>query len=91
MTRELFSYGEEPYIGCSNAEASEKVLSGYRLPKPDICPPQIFALICQCWSENPKERPPMKIVHERLTKEHKKSVKIVASQRKSEDEIIYHL
>jgi hypothetical protein len=75
-------------LGFSNAEASEKVLEGYRLPKPEICPPQIYDLIFQCWNENPKDRPTMKDIHDKLTKEMKNSIKIT-TQRNSQSSIFY--
>lgn len=29
---------------------------GYRLPKPDYCPDDIYSIIEQCWHKDPNER-----------------------------------
>jgi hypothetical protein len=42
----------------SNSEAAEKVISGYRLPKPsDECPLEIYELMLRCWESKPELRP----------------------------------
>jgi serine/threonine protein kinase len=61
---ELFSLGAQPYAGSTNAEASELVLSGKRLTKPDRCPEAVFAIMLRCWQEKTKERPSMLEVYE---------------------------
>ncbi len=44
----------------SNAEATEKILSGYRMPPPPDCPPEIYELMLQCWQRDPSLRPSFK-------------------------------
>lgn len=53
----MFAYGRMPYAGFSNQEVVEKVLSGYQMPAPDQCPPQVYAIMVKCWCFNPKGRP----------------------------------
>ena len=40
----------------SNKEAAEAVVSGYRLPSPQDCPPEIYNIMTSCWRELPEER-----------------------------------
>ena len=52
----------------TNGEATEKVLSGYRLPIPEKCPTEIYELMCKCWYETPSMRPSMKEVFNEIEK-----------------------
>eukprot|EP01117_Protostelium_nocturnum_P006519 TRINITY_DN234_c0_g1_i1.p1 TRINITY_DN234_c0_g1~~TRINITY_DN234_c0_g1_i1.p1 ORF type:complete len:1601 (+),score=596.97 TRINITY_DN234_c0_g1_i1:158-4960(+) len=54
---ELFEYGKIPYPEMTNAEASERVLQGYRLPRPATCPPEVYELMLKCWAQEANERP----------------------------------
>ncbi|VDM95045.1 unnamed protein product [Thelazia callipaeda] len=54
---ELFSYGEEPWIGLRGAEVLSKLEAGERLPKPQRCSPELYDLISRCWSLNVNSRP----------------------------------
>eukprot|EP01119_Soliformovum_irregulare_P004849 TRINITY_DN1599_c0_g1_i2.p1 TRINITY_DN1599_c0_g1~~TRINITY_DN1599_c0_g1_i2.p1 ORF type:complete len:405 (-),score=104.66 TRINITY_DN1599_c0_g1_i2:15-1229(-) len=55
---EIFSGGQEPYPGQSNAEVVEKVLAGkeYEL-KPENCDKDIASLMRQCWAHEASNRP----------------------------------
>ena len=45
-------------IGMSNQEAFLRVESGYRMPRPDSCPPELYnGIIAECWRSRPEERP----------------------------------
>ncbi|XP_061194878.1 tyrosine-protein kinase SRK2-like [Saccostrea echinata] len=54
---EIFTYGKEPYEGMGSKEAFEHVQQGYRMPKPDICPQEVYEVILTCWNSNPPSRP----------------------------------
>lgn len=54
---EIFTYGKEPYEGMGSKEAFELVQKGYRIPKPDICPREVYDVILSCWNCNPPPRP----------------------------------
>jgi serine/threonine protein kinase len=55
---ELFSYGNLPFGGLSNAEAREKVIKGGQLPRPsEETPNEIYELILKCTAKNPSDRP----------------------------------
>ncbi len=47
---ELFSRALIPFYGLSNSEAADKIVSDYRLPKPEECPEDIYAVMLSCWT-----------------------------------------
>lgn len=47
----------EPYHLFSNFEASEKILAGYRMDKPNDCPADVYEIMKKCWEEEPEKRP----------------------------------
>lgn len=55
-----------PYPNLSNEQASEKVLQGYRLPKPLACPDEVYKIMEQCWASKPTDRPNFKWIHDQL-------------------------
>ncbi|XP_052218900.1 tyrosine-protein kinase SRK2-like isoform X2 [Dreissena polymorpha] len=54
---EVLTYGKEPYEGMGSREAFENVQQGYRMPKPDMCPTELYDVILSCWSTNAPSRP----------------------------------
>jgi len=54
---EILEYGKIPYPDMNNAEASQKVLDGYRLPKPNNCPAEIYNIMLSCWHAEAVSRP----------------------------------
>jgi hypothetical protein len=67
---ELFSRGMIPYFTKTNSEAIESVLQGYRLPRPEECPENIYGLILSCWKTTPAERPTFDEILEKLSAIH---------------------
>lgn len=63
---EIFSFGLQPYYGCSNQEVIEMVRKRQLLPCPEDCPPRVYALMTECWHEGPARRPRFKDLHGRL-------------------------
>ena len=61
---ELFSAGAPPYMAMSNMEASDKVIAGYRLPKPPTCPDELFEVMKKCWNSTPESSPSMRDLFE---------------------------
>jgi serine/threonine protein kinase len=60
---EIFTFGKLPYFEYKkNLEVIEKILSGYKLEKPENCPNVIYELMLQCWNKNYEERPTFKKV-----------------------------
>ncbi|GFR87151.1 tyrosine-protein kinase [Elysia marginata] len=54
---EIFTFGKEPYEDKASMEAFESVQDGYRMEKPDICPPEVYTVMLSCWQSNAHSRP----------------------------------
>nr|XP_042702843.1 non-receptor tyrosine-protein kinase TNK1 [Chrysemys picta bellii] len=55
---EMFSYGEEPWMGRSGRQIMLSVeREGARLERPEDCPRGLYGLQRRCWAPNPEERP----------------------------------
>lgn len=55
---EMFSFGEDPWVGLNGSQILRKIdREGERLHQPDACPPDVYAMMLQCWDKTPQERP----------------------------------
>ncbi|KAJ8718920.1 hypothetical protein PYW07_016476 [Mythimna separata] len=54
---EIFSKGDTPYAGMSNSRAREKIDTGYRMPAPEGCAEDVYALMLRCWEYEAEKRP----------------------------------
>ncbi|XP_013180697.1 PREDICTED: tyrosine-protein kinase transmembrane receptor Ror [Papilio xuthus] len=63
---EIYSYGLQPYYGYSNQEVISMVRGGELLAAPTNCPPQMYALMRECWKHTPQRRPNFEDVVNRL-------------------------
>jgi serine/threonine protein kinase len=54
---EMFSRGETAYAQIPQSQIVDKLLKGFRLPKPEGCPDQLVKLMNDCWSIEPPKRP----------------------------------
>jgi hypothetical protein len=68
---EIFSYGEEPYSGMSNATALEEIQIGFRMQCPPNCPRQVGGVMLDCWNKDPSMRPRFDNVFLRLKNQQK--------------------
>ncbi|XP_066479837.1 tyrosine-protein kinase Blk [Tiliqua scincoides] len=57
LLTEIFTYGRCPYPAMTNSEVIQSLELGYRMPRPDFCPLELYALMVKCWQDNPEERP----------------------------------
>ncbi|XP_007517292.2 tyrosine-protein kinase Blk [Erinaceus europaeus] len=58
LLMEIITYGRVPYPGMSNPEVIRNLERGYRMPRPDTCPPELYrGVIMQCWHSQPEDRP----------------------------------
>ena len=48
---ELITYGRIPYPGMTNAEVLQQVERGYRMPSPQGCPENLYAIMMDCWKQ----------------------------------------
>uniref|UniRef100_A0A7N5JGR0 Tyrosine-protein kinase receptor TYRO3 n=1 Tax=Ailuropoda melanoleuca TaxID=9646 RepID=A0A7N5JGR0_AILME len=54
---EIMTRGQTPYAGIENAEIYNYLIGGNRLKQPPECIEDIYELMYQCWSADPKQRP----------------------------------
>ena len=55
---ELITYGRTPYAGLVTRDILEAVSEGtYRMACPPNCPPKLYAIMLDCWSQVPDNRP----------------------------------
>lgn len=43
--------------GMSNSEVMSSVQRGYRMPKPENCPTELYDIMSSCWKNKPEDRP----------------------------------
>src|SRR5690242_9653021 len=65
---EMWSQGMIPYAEMTNKEVLEAIPKGYRLEKPVDCPVEVYDLMKECWSKEPRERPTWKVIYQKLSK-----------------------
>ncbi|XP_041701920.1 tyrosine-protein kinase SRK3 [Coregonus clupeaformis] len=63
---EMMSRGKMPYDGKSNTEVLELLSTGYRLPCPSRCPPNIYRIMLECWNPEASKRPSFHALHSQL-------------------------
>ena len=51
------SYGAIPFDKVGNLDVQARVREGQRLERPAECPPDMYALMSQCWLSKPDTRP----------------------------------
>uniref|UniRef100_A0A673AZR9 Tyrosine-protein kinase n=1 Tax=Sphaeramia orbicularis TaxID=375764 RepID=A0A673AZR9_9TELE len=54
---EIITYGKIPYPGMTKSEVMTSVQRGYRMPRPDSCPPELYEIMLSCWKDKPENRP----------------------------------
>lgn len=57
LLMEIITFGEEPYKGMPNAQVLELLGKGYRMPKPESCPDQLYEVMLACWDAEQSLRP----------------------------------
>ncbi|XP_072546133.1 tyrosine-protein kinase Lck isoform X2 [Salminus brasiliensis] len=57
LLTEIVTFGRIPYPGMTNPEVIQNLENGYRMPRPDDCPEDLYSIMCACWTENPENRP----------------------------------
>ncbi|XP_037537498.1 tyrosine-protein kinase Lyn isoform X1 [Nematolebias whitei] len=54
---EIITYGKIPYPGMTKAEVVSSIQRGYRMPRPDNCPQELYDIMTSCWNQKPDDRP----------------------------------
>ncbi|KAJ8717423.1 hypothetical protein PYW08_005822 [Mythimna loreyi] len=63
---EIATVGGAPYAAVPGARLPRLLRSGYRLPKPNNCSPQLYDIMLSCWRTHPRDRPTFAELHQRL-------------------------
>ncbi|XP_069506921.1 tyrosine-protein kinase Srms [Ambystoma mexicanum] len=63
---EVFTYGQQPYKGWNNREAMEQICNGYRMPRPEICPADVYSVMLECCRDIPDLRPTFQSLKEKV-------------------------
>eukprot|EP00730_Choanoeca_flexa_P017932 TRINITY_DN8690_c0_g1_i1.p1 TRINITY_DN8690_c0_g1~~TRINITY_DN8690_c0_g1_i1.p1 ORF type:complete len:681 (+),score=184.58 TRINITY_DN8690_c0_g1_i1:120-2162(+) len=63
---EIATYGSSPYPGVDFTLVLDKLESGYRMPRPQGCPEEVYALMRECWDVDPELRPSFRAIRDRL-------------------------
>uniref|UniRef100_A0A8D0GXV5 Tyrosine-protein kinase n=2 Tax=Sphenodon punctatus TaxID=8508 RepID=A0A8D0GXV5_SPHPU len=54
---EIITYGKIPYPGMSNADVMMALQRGYRMPRMETCPAELYDIMKSCWKDKAEERP----------------------------------
>eukprot|EP00050_Salpingoeca_kvevrii_P017053 m.61267 g.61267 ORF g.61267 m.61267 type:complete len:2175 (+) comp7330_c0_seq1:95-6619(+) len=54
---EIFAFGDKPYSDWPNRRVWLEIQNDYRLPKPEACPHEVYAIMLMCWASLPEYRP----------------------------------
>ncbi|KFV68359.1 Tyrosine-protein kinase HCK, partial [Dryobates pubescens] len=57
LLTEIITYGRIPYPGMSSAEVIKALERGYRMPRTESCPEELYAIMLRCWKTRPEDRP----------------------------------
>ncbi|XP_027723526.1 tyrosine-protein kinase HCK isoform X2 [Vombatus ursinus] len=57
LMMEIVTYGRIPYPGMSNPEVIRSLDRGYRMPRTDNCPEELYSIMTRCWMNKPEDRP----------------------------------
>ena len=69
LLHEMMKGGELPYADIKdNRSVINQLQSGYRMPCPENCPPNIYQVMQGCWNGNPESRPTFQKIHDTLQK-----------------------
>uniref|UniRef100_A0A8B9P259 Tyrosine-protein kinase n=1 Tax=Apteryx owenii TaxID=8824 RepID=A0A8B9P259_APTOW len=57
LLTEIITYGRIPYAGMSSVEVIRALDHGYRMPRTENCPEELYDIMMRCWKMKPEERP----------------------------------
>ncbi|KFP37003.1 Tyrosine-protein kinase HCK, partial [Chlamydotis macqueenii] len=57
LLTEIITYGRIPYPGMSSVEVIRALEHGYRMPRMENCPEELYDVMMRCWKTKPEDRP----------------------------------
>ncbi|XP_009317037.1 PREDICTED: tyrosine-protein kinase HCK, partial [Pygoscelis adeliae] len=57
LLTEIITYGRIPYPGMSSVEVIRALEHGYRMPRTENCPEELYDIMMRCWQTKPEDRP----------------------------------
>ncbi|XP_006030551.1 tyrosine-protein kinase HCK isoform X2 [Alligator sinensis] len=57
LLMEIITYGRIPYPGMYNPDVIRALERGYRMPRTDNCPEELYDIMMRCWKNKPEDRP----------------------------------
>uniref|UniRef100_A0A663EC42 Tyrosine-protein kinase n=1 Tax=Aquila chrysaetos chrysaetos TaxID=223781 RepID=A0A663EC42_AQUCH len=57
LLTEIITYGRIPYPGMSSVEVIRALERGYRMPRTENCPEELYDIMMRCWKTKPEDRP----------------------------------
>uniref|UniRef100_A0A8C4TPM2 Tyrosine-protein kinase n=1 Tax=Falco tinnunculus TaxID=100819 RepID=A0A8C4TPM2_FALTI len=57
LLTEIITYGRIPYPGMSSVEVIRALEHGYRMPRTENCPEELYDIMMRCWKTKPEDRP----------------------------------
>ena len=54
---EVFSLGQDPYVGIETKQILRFLRSGERMSRPELATNEMYEMMCRCWEENLETRP----------------------------------
>lgn len=67
---EVFSNGQLPYTGINDSDVVSYVRGGNVLPRPKLCPHEVYEVMKSCWEIAPLERPNFNSLYDSMTEFH---------------------
>ncbi|GMS82333.1 hypothetical protein PENTCL1PPCAC_4508, partial [Pristionchus entomophagus] len=63
---EIVTLGGTPYAGWPASELLTRLKRGERMDRPDNCSESLFQMMCNCWAEQPSDRPTFTLLRKQL-------------------------
>ncbi|XP_022109080.1 fibroblast growth factor receptor 3-like [Acanthaster planci] len=63
---EIITLGARPYPMMTAQAAVRQLQKGYRMPKPQHCSNELYAMMCSCWQKIPQDRPTFQSLYQQL-------------------------
>ncbi|VDL75540.1 unnamed protein product [Nippostrongylus brasiliensis] len=63
---EIITLGGSPYPSVSPEEMLPFLENGGRMERPDNCPENFYAVMCECWTVDPEKRPDFSTIRQKL-------------------------